>query len=121
MTTRRAAGIAQDMAELARELNYATLPQEGYPGLEYPADVYEVIASLKVTLQRLPQALAQGGWWLHEQHEAGKVGHDSGGSAGDGVGQTRYWMETTGDALHDAADMLNHAHTASAHLKAAGQ
>jgi hypothetical protein len=43
-----------------RELNHLTL--DGV--LEYPADVYEAVANLKLATMRLPQLLGQLGNWL---------------------------------------------------------
>ena len=122
--SKTASEAAQEAADAIRALNYATLPHEGAPGLEFPSDVYDVIGSLKNALQRMPQALQQCSLWLGEQHAAGKVGHDSahsGGDAGADVRMTRHWMDAAGDVLAEVAKMLNDAHSASAHLTGKGQ
>ena len=119
--SKTASEAAQGAADAIRALNYATLPHEGYPGLEYPSDVYDVIGSLKTALQRMPQALQQSSLWLGEQYAAGKVGHDSGVDAGEDMRLTRHWMDAAGDVLAEVANMLNDAHSASAHLTGKGQ
>lgn len=119
MTT-TAAKAADQAAEAMRALNYLTLPREGAPGLEYPGDVYEVVASLKILAQRLPQLFGQLSLWLGEQHAAGKVGHDSGEDAAEHVRQVRYWLDTAETCAHELAGALDKVHNASAGLKAAG-
>ena len=59
MNGKPASEIAYKAADLIRGLNYSTLPYEGYPGLENPADVYDVIGALEILAQRAPQALSQ--------------------------------------------------------------
>jgi hypothetical protein len=117
--TQSAAQAADQAAEAIRALNYATLPHEGAPGLEYPGDAYMVIASLKTAVERMPQLFAQLTGWLTEQEAAGKVGHDSGGEAREYVAQVGYWLgAATGEATQLAA-ALGKAHNTSAGLKAA--
>lgn len=60
---------ARLLADLARTLNYATLP--GDPRLEYPSDVYMVLESLHAALSRLPQACEQLAAYLQRQRDAG--------------------------------------------------
>jgi hypothetical protein len=50
---RTAADIADEIAERVRELNHLTRDHEA---LEYPADLYSVVANLKLAARRLPQA-----------------------------------------------------------------
>lgn len=69
------AGAAQAAAQAVRDLNHATVSGTGYA---YPSDVYEVLGALVLLAQRLPQALTQAGVWLDREHDAGRVGHDSG-------------------------------------------
>jgi hypothetical protein len=114
--SKSASEAAQEAAEAIRTLNYATLPHEGYPGLEYPSDVYEVIGALKTALERMPQALQQSSLWLGEQYAAGKVGHDSGADAGLDVASTRSLMDTAATMADELSVVLNRAHSASAHL-----
>ena len=117
-----ASEAAQEAADAIKALNYATLPHEDYPGLEFPSDVYDVIGSLKNAMQRMPQALEQCSLWLGEQNAAGKVGHDSGADPGQDVGNTRYLLDTTAATMAaELAAVLNRAHSASAHLTGKGK
>lgn len=118
--SKQASEAAQEAADAIKALNYATLPHDGYPGLESPSDVYDVIGSLKVALQRMPQALQQSSLWLGEKYAAGNVGHDSGTDAGQDVGNTRYLMDQAGEMAAELGALLNRAHSASAHLTGKG-
>ena len=61
--------VAHQFDELARALNYATLPRA--PRLEYVADVYTVLGSLQAALSKLPQACGQVSSFLERQQSAG--------------------------------------------------
>jgi hypothetical protein len=54
-----AATIAARISEDVRALNYATLPGDGFPGLDWPADASDTIAAVAEAVARLPQALGQ--------------------------------------------------------------
>ena len=114
--SKTASEAAQEAADAIRALNYATLPHEGAPGLEFPSDVYDVIGSLKTALQRMPQALQQCSLWLGEQNAAGKVGRAGGGDPGPDVGNTRYVLDTAATMADELAAMLNKGHSAGAYL-----
>lgn len=60
------------LAEVVRTCNYATLAEA--PGLAAPCDAYELIGSLKVAFERLPQLLAQTGAWLGDQERRRPLG-----------------------------------------------
>jgi hypothetical protein len=113
---------AQDTAERAAEairlLNYLSLPQDGAPGLRWPADLYDIVASLKVAAMREPQTFRQMSLWLGEQHAAGKVAHDSGEPAGGHVAAVRAALDTAEDAAGVLAEALNRVHNALAGLRA---
>ncbi len=97
-----------------RKLVYATMPSAD--GLEQPADLYRVIASLKVMHQREEQVLRQGKEWLRREYQAGRVGHDQGISPADAAVHLASHLD---DAMRLAAQLeraLNAAHNASAHL-----
>lgn len=68
--------IARELDELARALNYATLP--GRTRLEYAADVYEVLGSLRAALAKLPQACGQLADFLARQHGDGALRAEQG-------------------------------------------
>jgi hypothetical protein len=61
--------VAHQLDELARALNYATLPHA--PRLEYVADVYTVLGSLQAALSKLPQTCGQLASFLERQQSAG--------------------------------------------------
>lgn len=119
--TRSAAEIAQQMAELARELNYATLPHDGYPGLREPSDVYDVAAALKTMAQRLPQACQQTSRWLGEQEAAGRIAHAQGRDPHNAVIDTRLGFEEAQSAADALERAMTISHNSSTWLKGAGQ
>jgi hypothetical protein len=121
--TTTAREVADQAAEAIRSLNYLTLPADDAPGLEFPSDVYNIVANVKVAAQRMPQLFGQLSGWLAREHEAGQVGHDSGQDP-------ERWLIQVSDALAEAStaarsleDALNRAHNASAGLtgRRAGQ
>lgn len=61
--------VAQQFDELARALNYATMPRAARH--EYVGDVYLVLGSLQATLSKLPQACGQIVAFLERQQTAG--------------------------------------------------
>ena len=119
MSGKSASEIAYEAAEAMRALNYSTLPHEGYPGLEGPADVYDVIGGLLTLTQREEQAVRQIRQWLDDQHEAGKIAHASGADPRGDVQATRLALGRAWDALAKAAEWLDVAHNRGSGLKAA--
>src|SRR5512135_2066809 len=75
------ADTAETAAEAIRSLNHSTQGVGDQGALEYPAQVYGIIASLKVMAGRLPQLFDQLSAWLEHEQAAGRVGHDSGNAA----------------------------------------
>lgn len=111
--------VAGEIAEAVRTLNYMTGAGESVE-LEYPGDLYSVVANLKITAQRLPQLFDQMGRWLTAEHKAGRIAHDHGGDAGEYVGAV---VDALGRARQDAETLsasLDTAHEMSAGLKASG-
>lgn len=72
-TTRRAADVAAEISEQVRALNYATLPADGFPGLTWVADVYEVLAALREAANRLQQSVMQSGSFLAHAADKGDL------------------------------------------------
>lgn len=107
---------ADEAAEAMRRLNYATLLADGAPGLECPADVDRVLASLQIMHEREMQALGQIERWLHEQHQAGHVGHDQGMNPETAVRDVRTSLSLARGHADHAARYLGKGHNASAHL-----
>ena len=64
---------ARLIAEQMWELNHATAGPQGY---EWPGELDEVLAELRLMALRLEQALDQARTWLIRAHAAGRVGHD---------------------------------------------
>lgn len=71
---------ANRLAETVRLLNYLTLPHDGAPGLNWPADVYDIVAGVRTAAERSPQLLSQMSGWLWDQERQGRVASDSGDS-----------------------------------------
>jgi hypothetical protein len=78
------AEVADAIAEAVRTLNYMT-GAGGNVELEYPAELSQVTANLKIAADRLPQLFGQMANWLTDQHTAGRVAHDQGRDAGEYV------------------------------------
>ncbi|MGW1411954.1 hypothetical protein [Streptomyces sp. NPDC002403] len=68
--------LADTAAEAIRSLNHATQSSKGE--LTYPGDAYEVVASLTVLTQRLPQSFEQLSHFLGGLAESGAVTADYG-------------------------------------------
>ena len=72
---RETVALARTAAGAVRSLNHATL---GGPGLDQPADAYELLGELALAAAGLPQLLAQAGRWLAAALAAGRLGCDDG-------------------------------------------
>ena len=70
------AAAATRAAEMVRFLNYASAPGSG--GLGSPADVYDLLGSITVAVERLPQLLGQLQAFLDAQLASGRIGDDRG-------------------------------------------
>lgn len=106
--------LADQAAESIRALNHLT-PE----GLVYPGDLYEVIASLKLMAQRLPQLFGQLTAWLELEYAAGRIAHDSGQIPEPWVHEVTGSLAHAGAGAAALADALNTAHNACFGLKAA--
>lgn len=78
--------IADEAAEAIRALCHATLPADGFPGLEYPVDAYHVLGSLELLASRLPQLLTQLAAFLQRELQADLVTIAGGEFYGDPLG-----------------------------------
>ena len=106
-------------ADCIHAANYQTLPHEGAPGLEYPADVYAALGNLKLLCQYLPQLAGQIGDWLMGEYAAGKVASDTGTDAGAWVMEAAAALMTASSRAEDMAQALSAAQNATSSLKAA--
>lgn len=114
MTSRPSpARLADQAAEAIRALNHATRGD----GLEYPADVYDVVASLKLMEQRLPQLYGQLASFLTAENEAGRVAHDTGEPSSPYVTETIAALAAARLSSAATAEALDDAHNACAGLK----
>lgn len=115
--SRTPAVIADEIAERVRELNHVT---RGHDALEYPGDLYSVVADLKLMADRLPQAFDQMGRWLAAEHRAGRVAHDQGRDVSEYVGAVIEALQRAGEDATTLSASLDTAHEMSAGLKASG-
>jgi hypothetical protein len=60
--------LARQVAEAVRGLNHATHPADRFPGLEYPADAYEVLGALSTAAGGLGQTIGQLARFLRTQN-----------------------------------------------------
>ena len=114
--TTTAREVADQAAEAIRSLNYLTLPAEGAPGLEFPSDVYDIVAGVKIAAQRMPQLFGQLSDWLSHEYEADRVGHDSGEDPVVQLIEVNDALAAAAAAAQRLEDALNRAHNASAGL-----
>lgn len=101
-TTPSAAALAGEIAEQVRALNHATLPAEGYPGLVWVADVYEVLNALREAANRLQQTALQTGAFLAHAADTAQLGVD----AGPFVGNPDAAMHQACSGLHRAESLF---------------
>jgi hypothetical protein len=120
MTDRTPADVSDEIAELVRKLNYQTGAGDTVE-LEYPGDLYSVVANLKIAAQRMPQLFAQMARWLEAEHAAGRVAHDRGGDPGEYVAAVVDALGRAGDDATTLGASLDTAHEMSSGLKASGK
>jgi hypothetical protein len=106
--------IANLVAEGTRFLNYATLSEA--PGLVAPCDAYELIGSVKIACERLPQLLSQTGAWLGDQDRRRPLGDSYAHIEGhpqdvhEAVGQATGHLSAAVGLAMQLADHLREAH-----------
>ncbi|AEH08754.1 hypothetical protein [Candidatus Protofrankia datiscae] len=104
--------IARQIAEDVRALNYATLPADGYPGLAFPGDVYDVLGALGPAVVSLTQGLNQLATFL--QGQARRPGlHDTSspfaGRPTNAITAATVSLATANQSLRSAAALLGQA------------
>ena len=109
---------AERAAEAVRLLNYLTLPGDGAPGLRYPADLYDIAASLKAAPARMPQLFAQLARWLQEELAAGRIAHDGGLDPAEPVREVCGDLADADEAASALAAALDRVHNGMARLRA---
>lgn len=96
--TPTAARAAAEIADRVRTLNYATLPNDGCPGLSRVSDVHDVLDSLRLATVRLQQSFLQAGSYLAHASDRGGLVVTSGRYAGDPAAA----IDKARDALREA-------------------
>jgi hypothetical protein len=108
--------LADRAAEAIRQLNYAA-PR-------YPVDVYDVLGSLTVLAERLPQAFGQYARFLVAELERGRIVAEEGqpfaGAPAVAVMDAAHWLEQASRAAGQMRDALSNAQQATAGLAYAG-
>lgn len=99
--------VAEAFAESVRVLNHAT--REAGP--EYPGDVYDLLGSLKVGVQRLPQLFDQLAQFLFAELEAGRIRAAS-GDAGTSVRSAEIALDEAAGAAKAVLQRLEQAQSA---------
>ena len=120
MSDRTPAEVSDEIAELVRMLNYQAGAGETVE-LQYPGDLYSVVANLKIAAQRMPQLFAQMARWLEAEHAAGRVAHDRGEDPDEYVAAVVDALGRAGDDAVTLGASLDTAHEMSSGLKASGQ
>lgn len=75
--------LADDASDAIRALNHATHPADRCPGLQHPADAYDLLATLHELATRLPQLFAQISAFLLRQLQDDVITIDGGEHADD--------------------------------------
>jgi hypothetical protein len=111
---------ASDAAEAVHSLNYATQPAEGWPGLNYPGDVYNVLGSLAVLAEQLPQTCEQLVGFLEREVEHDRVvavaGQPFEGEPAAAVATAAHWLQQAGGLAEQLRLALQNAQVATAGL-----
>jgi len=108
----------RDMTGRAAE-SIGTLNHLTPDALDYPGDLYDAIASLKLMAQRLLPLFGQLSAWLELEYAAGRVAHDTGQVPEHYVHDVTGTLAPAGRSASTLADALNTAHNACSGLKAA--
>lgn len=108
--------IASQAAEAIRALNHLAA---GGGELTSPDEVRDIIASLGLMGQGLPQLCEQLARFLVAQDEDGQVAHDSGQDPGLSVTEVIEALTAAGQAADMMTAALDEAHNASAELRSA--
>jgi hypothetical protein len=102
------------IAEAVRVLNHATLGDA--PGLDWPADAYDLIGYLKTAAERLPQLLTQIAAFLDGWQASGQLADTTGDDPTRRASVVFLALgEASGHALQ-FAESLTVAHNASSYL-----
>ncbi|MET7646107.1 hypothetical protein ABZS83_21250 [Streptomyces sp. NPDC005426] len=113
MTNSHPQELADQAAEAIRSLNHSTQTFKGE--LTYPGDAYEVVASLKVLTQRLPQSFEQLSRFLGNLAESGAVTADY-GDPGERLAEARSALASGVLVAQTLTEFLDHAHNSLAPL-----
>lgn len=105
--------LADTAAEAIRSLNHATQSFKGE--LTYPGDAYEVVASLKVLTQRLPQSFEQLSHFLGCLAESGAVTADY-GAPDEHLAEARSALASGALIAQTLTEFLDSAHSSLAPL-----
>jgi ABC-type transporter Mla subunit MlaD len=111
--SRTAVELSDAAAEAVRDLNHATQSAKGE--LTYPGDAYEVVASLKILSQRLPQSFDQISDFLGTLAKTGAVTADYGAPDGH-LAEARSALASAAIVAQTLTEFLDRAHSALAPL-----
>ncbi|MGW3754697.1 hypothetical protein ACWD7C_38815 [Streptomyces sp. NPDC005134] len=113
MTNTTPKDLAAQAAEAIRNFNHAT--QSAKDELTYPGDAYEVVASLKVLTQRLPQSFEQLSHFLGVLAKTGAVTADY-GAPDEHLTEARSALASAALIAQTLTEHLDRAHNALAPL-----
>lgn len=125
-TPERTAAAARLIADAVRFLNYASLPASGAPGINYPGDVDDVLASIAGAAIGLQQTLSQLAECLRAEQASGQLRLDQGRLHADDTGLAVAfacaWLDEAKAAARRLAETLNEARrvTAGMYLEEGG-
>lgn len=87
------AATAHLAAEAVRYLNYATGPDHGAQGLEFPGTAYSTAWGLSAAAQRMPQLFEQLAAALFKQYADGLLATDDGGPVAEVIAAAELRLE----------------------------
>jgi hypothetical protein len=87
------AHVAACWRQAVRVLNHATLPQDGFPGLQRPQDVFAVVRGLKIGAQELGQTFEQLDAYLAGELQHGRLDVQGGLYDGDPFGSVSHAVQ----------------------------
>ena len=87
------AHVAACWRQAVRVLNHATLPQDGFPGLQRPQDVFAVVRGLKIGALELGQTFEQLDAYLAGELQQGRLDVRGGPYDGNPLGSVSHAVQ----------------------------
>lgn len=106
--------LGDTLGELLSTLAYAVAPSRG--GLEYPGDVYDLLANLYLALDKVPGITDRAGSFLLGEADRDRLVRDDGADAGPDVAHAIDCLDDAKRAARALAEALRLAQNALSHV-----